>query len=139
MIAVVQPHRYSRLRDLFEGFCTCFNDADAVLVTQLASLRTTGKVVNMNPEATYNLRPTGYYNVFSVDLQEYREPQAVDFEHEIVLITDLFSVSKRDTVWGIQASSKVKMGFDRLRDFSVIESEAEAIVSHLSHDGLLAR
>jgi len=31
--AVVQPHRYSRLQDLFEDFCTCFNDADSVLVT----------------------------------------------------------------------------------------------------------
>jgi len=30
---VVQPHRYSRLHDLFEDFCTCFNDADSVLVT----------------------------------------------------------------------------------------------------------
>jgi UDP-N-acetylmuramate--alanine ligase len=35
VIAVVQPHRYSRLRDLFEDFCTCFNDADAVLVTDV--------------------------------------------------------------------------------------------------------
>lgn len=33
LIAVVQPHRYSRLRDLFEDFCTCFNDADTVIVT----------------------------------------------------------------------------------------------------------
>ena len=32
IIAVVQPHRYSRLRDLFEEFCSCFNDADAVIV-----------------------------------------------------------------------------------------------------------
>ena len=32
VIAVVQPHRYTRLRDLFEDFCTCFNDADAVVV-----------------------------------------------------------------------------------------------------------
>jgi len=32
VIAVVQPHRYSRLNDLFEDFCRCFNDADAVLV-----------------------------------------------------------------------------------------------------------
>jgi len=32
VFAVVQPHRYSRLRDLFEDFCSCFNDADAVLV-----------------------------------------------------------------------------------------------------------
>ncbi len=32
VIAVVQPHRYSRLSDLFEEFCTCFNDAEHVLV-----------------------------------------------------------------------------------------------------------
>jgi UDP-N-acetylmuramate--alanine ligase len=35
VIAVVQPHRYSRVRDLFEDFCTCFNDADAVIVTDI--------------------------------------------------------------------------------------------------------
>jgi UDP-N-acetylmuramate--alanine ligase len=32
VIAVVQPHRYTRLASLFDQFCTCFNDADAVIV-----------------------------------------------------------------------------------------------------------
>jgi UDP-N-acetylmuramate--alanine ligase len=32
VIAVMQPHRYSRLSSLFEQFCTCFNDADTVIV-----------------------------------------------------------------------------------------------------------
>ncbi|MCC6946556.1 MAG: UDP-N-acetylmuramate--L-alanine ligase [Bradyrhizobiaceae bacterium] len=32
VVAVVQPHRYTRLRDLFEKFCTCFNHADHVIV-----------------------------------------------------------------------------------------------------------
>ncbi len=32
VVAVVQPHRYSRLASLFEDFCTCFNDADMVIV-----------------------------------------------------------------------------------------------------------
>ena len=32
VIAVMQPHRYTRLHDLFEQFCTCFNDADAVVI-----------------------------------------------------------------------------------------------------------
>jgi len=32
LIAVMQPHRYSRLQGLFEDFCTCFNDADSVVV-----------------------------------------------------------------------------------------------------------
>jgi len=35
LIAVVQPHRYTRLRDLFEEFCSCFNDADAVVVADV--------------------------------------------------------------------------------------------------------
>ena len=35
LIAVVQPHRYSRLRDLFSDFCACFNDADHVVVADV--------------------------------------------------------------------------------------------------------
>jgi UDP-N-acetylmuramate--alanine ligase len=35
IIAVVQPHRYTRLQSLFEEFCTCFNDADAVIVADV--------------------------------------------------------------------------------------------------------
>ncbi len=35
VIAVVQPHRYTRLCHLFEEFCSCFNDADAVIVTDV--------------------------------------------------------------------------------------------------------
>jgi UDP-N-acetylmuramate--alanine ligase len=35
VIAVVQPHRYSRLQSLFEPFSTCFNDADAVIVSDV--------------------------------------------------------------------------------------------------------
>jgi UDP-N-acetylmuramate--alanine ligase len=30
VIAVHQPHRYTRLHTLFEDFCTCFNEADVV-------------------------------------------------------------------------------------------------------------
>jgi UDP-N-acetylmuramate--alanine ligase len=35
VIAVVQPHRYSRLRDLFQDFSTCFNDADTVAISDV--------------------------------------------------------------------------------------------------------
>jgi UDP-N-acetylmuramate--alanine ligase len=35
VIAVVQPHRYTRLASLFEDFCTCFNDADQVIVADV--------------------------------------------------------------------------------------------------------
>jgi UDP-N-acetylmuramate--alanine ligase len=35
VIAVVQPHRFTRLAALFEQFCACFNDADAVIVAHV--------------------------------------------------------------------------------------------------------
>jgi UDP-N-acetylmuramate--alanine ligase len=35
VIAVVQPHRYTRLQSLFEPFSTCFNDADTVIVADV--------------------------------------------------------------------------------------------------------
>tara|TARA_R110001592_G_scaffold27763_25_gene102921 strand:- start:456 stop:1916 length:1461 start_codon:yes stop_codon:yes gene_type:complete len=35
VIAVMQPHRYSRLQDLYEEFCRCFNDADHVIVADV--------------------------------------------------------------------------------------------------------
>ncbi len=35
IIAVVQPHRFSRLQSLFDQFCTCFNDADTVIVAEV--------------------------------------------------------------------------------------------------------
>ncbi|MCK5284455.1 MAG: UDP-N-acetylmuramate--L-alanine ligase [Alphaproteobacteria bacterium] len=35
VIAVMQPHRYSRLQDLFEGFCKCFNDADKLVIADI--------------------------------------------------------------------------------------------------------
>jgi UDP-N-acetylmuramate--alanine ligase len=35
VVAVVQPHRYSRLASLFEDFCTCMNDAGTVIVADV--------------------------------------------------------------------------------------------------------
>ena len=35
VIAVVQPHRYTRLRDLMDDFSTCFGDADSVFVADV--------------------------------------------------------------------------------------------------------
>ena len=35
VIAVAQPHRYTRLSSLFAEFCTCFNEADTVIVAEV--------------------------------------------------------------------------------------------------------
>ncbi|MAH83277.1 MAG: UDP-N-acetylmuramate--L-alanine ligase [Rhodospirillaceae bacterium TMED8] len=63
VIAVVQPHRYSRLQDLFEDFCKCFNDADCVLV---APVHAAGEeaIEGINGDALINgLRHHGHRSV----------------------------------------------------------------------------
>ncbi|HXI87243.1 MAG TPA: UDP-N-acetylmuramate--L-alanine ligase [Parvularculaceae bacterium] len=35
IIAVVQPHRFTRVRDLFDEFCACLNDADVALIADI--------------------------------------------------------------------------------------------------------
>lgn len=35
VIAIHQPHRYTRLHDLFDEFCSCFNDADVIAITDV--------------------------------------------------------------------------------------------------------
>ena len=35
VIAIMQPHRFTRLQSLFEQFASCFNDADAVIVADV--------------------------------------------------------------------------------------------------------
>ncbi len=35
VIAIMQPHRYSRLSNLLSEFCTCFNDADTVIIADV--------------------------------------------------------------------------------------------------------
>ncbi len=37
VFAIVQPHRFSRLKSLFVEFCSCFNDADTVIVADVFS------------------------------------------------------------------------------------------------------
>lgn len=35
VIAIAEPHRYTRVRDLFDAFCRCFTEADSVIVGPL--------------------------------------------------------------------------------------------------------
>ncbi len=35
IVVVFQPHRYSRTKDLYSEFLTCFNDADRLIVTEI--------------------------------------------------------------------------------------------------------
>ena len=114
-------------------------NADAVLVTQLLDAATTARLRDRRPEATYNFRPTYYYNVWSVDFTEYVEPQAMEAEHDLTMATQVFSVSTKEPVWTIETQSKLKRNVDSQFSGTSIFDEAKAIVSSMARDGLLAR
>jgi UDP-N-acetylmuramate--alanine ligase len=67
VIAIVQPHRYTRLKTLFEPFSTCFNDADAVIV---ADVYPAGEapIEGADRESLVNaVRARGHRQVISLD------------------------------------------------------------------------
>ncbi len=67
VLAVVQPHRYSRLQNLFGDFCTCFGDADTVLVTPVYSAGET-PIESVGRDALIEgMRRQGHGHVLAVD------------------------------------------------------------------------
>ncbi len=69
VIAIVQPHRYSRLKALFDEFCGCFSNADVVIVTPVYSA---GEEPNGTDRDTLieGVRLRGHRHVLAVDGEE---------------------------------------------------------------------
>jgi UDP-N-acetylmuramate--alanine ligase len=70
VIAVVQPHRYTRLAALFEQFCTCFNDADAVIVANVYPAGEAPIAGADRDSLVQGLRTHGHRNVVALDSPE---------------------------------------------------------------------
>jgi len=67
IVAVVQPHRYTRLRDTFEQFSTCLNDADvAVIAPVYAAGEAPIEGINRDSYAEA-LRAHGHRNVITIE------------------------------------------------------------------------
>ncbi|HBH26636.1 MAG TPA: UDP-N-acetylmuramate--L-alanine ligase [Rhodospirillaceae bacterium] len=67
VVAVVQPHRYTRLRDNFPAFCACFGQADAVLVAPVYAA-SEAPIDGMDREALVaGIKATGHPNVRAVE------------------------------------------------------------------------
>ena len=113
--------------------------ADAVVVTQLASFAADAKIKDMNPQSTYNIRATNYYNVWNVELTEYVAPQGVQYDYDLVLATQMYSVQDQDTVWAIESKFRVVQKVNELWDYKVFVEQADVIARHMSSDGLIAR
>jgi UDP-N-acetylmuramate--alanine ligase len=70
VLAIVEPHRYTRVRDLFVEFSSCFSDADSVIV---APLYTAGEtpIAGVDSHAlAAGIRKAGHKSVRSVDTVE---------------------------------------------------------------------
>ena len=70
IFAVVQPHRYSRLQALFEDFCTCFNDADTVIVSDVYAAGETPIIGIDRDELVDGIRAHGHRDVIALEAPE---------------------------------------------------------------------
>jgi len=63
VIAVVQPHRYTRLASLFSEFCTCMNEAGTVIVADVYAAGES-PIAGINRDALVEgLRASGHRSV----------------------------------------------------------------------------
>jgi UDP-N-acetylmuramate--alanine ligase len=67
VIAVVQPHRYTRLHSLFADFCTCFNDADAVIVAPVYAAGEQPIDGASRDDLVAGIKASGHRNVQALD------------------------------------------------------------------------
>jgi UDP-N-acetylmuramate--alanine ligase len=67
IVAVVQPHRYTRLRDTFEQFSTCLNDADVAVIAPVYAAGE--QPIEGLTHLTYadSIRAHGHKNVLTID------------------------------------------------------------------------
>ena len=82
VIAVVQPHRYTRLQSLFNEFATCFNDADAVIV---APVYTAGEapIEGVDRDALVSaIKAHGHRNVMALEGPEDLAPMVASLAGE---------------------------------------------------------
>jgi UDP-N-acetylmuramate--alanine ligase len=74
VIAVVQPHRYSRLHDLFDDFATCFNDADTVIVAPVYAAGEQAIPGVTHEELVARIRARGHRDARVIDRPEALAP-----------------------------------------------------------------
>ncbi len=95
VIAVVQPHRYTRLRDLFDEFCTCFNDADTVIVAPVFEAGETLIEGFDHNGLADGLRARGHRHVLTIDGPDELAPavRGIAEKGDVVLCLGAGSIS----------------------------------------------
>ena len=75
----MQPHRYTRLAALFDQFCTCFNDADAVIIAHVYPAGEAPIAGADRDALVAGLRARGHRNVMA--LEEFAGARGADQGH----------------------------------------------------------
>ena len=70
----MQPHRYTRLSSLFAEFCTCFNDADTVIVAPVYAAGEAPIDGATHDALAEGLRARGHRRCFKIDAPEELAP-----------------------------------------------------------------
>jgi UDP-N-acetylmuramate--alanine ligase len=114
VIAVVQPHRYTRLRDLFNEFCTCFNDADTVIVADVYSAGEEA-IDGINADTLVEgLRSAGHRHVVKLESPEAlaKTVAAVGQAGDMVVCMGAGSITK----WAYALPQELKDSGSRIQD-----------------------
>ena len=74
VIAVMQPHRYTRLHSLFNEFCTCFNDADTVVLAPVFAAGEAPIEGASHTALMEGLKSRGHRAVHAIDKPEQLAP-----------------------------------------------------------------
>ncbi len=67
IVAVVQPHRYTRLQSLFDQFCTCLNNADTAIIAPVYAAGEAPIEGNNRDALIEGVRAHGHKQVLAID------------------------------------------------------------------------
>ncbi len=113
VIAVIQPHRFTRLKALFEDFCTCFNDADTVIVADVYAAGE-APIEGVNRDSLVEgLRTRGHRNVVSLDRAKALAPLVRDIAGPGDLVVCLGAGSITNWAQALPAELERLSGGDR--------------------------
>ena len=116
VIAVFQPHRYSRIRDLFQDFCICFNDADIVIVSDIYAAGEV-PIEGINRDSLVKgLISNGHKGVIS--LQQVTDLPAIVAENARAKDYLLFLGAGNITDWAWRIPKQLSGHYDKHNEFS---------------------
>ncbi len=75
VVAVMQPHRYTRLSSLFNEFCSCFNDADSVILAPVYAAGESPIEGASHTHLAEGIRAHGHRSVLHIDEPKQLAPQ----------------------------------------------------------------